>query len=380
MKKLPKDDPTAIPLGIIGSACLLTAYGVSKGFTSYHLKMIHSHLKVLKSKALENDIIESNHLDLFAYSKSYQSEITKRAIARQASLKIAGMKSEGEVAIDRLNGQLQGELTIKSHLLKVSEIEKETAQNQLELSEISKKIDKISSKTTSDDDLKTSLIQALKDHEDGYLWSIINSLKPLWIIGNQGSGKTYTASAISLIRKYCLNADIFYLIDRHATGENAKVWSYLIPQNIAQNESEIKLAMQDCAMSWLHRIKEKPTAKNQIIVDEFTNLKTLIGDTADSFFKLSLTDTRKAKSYLLGITHNASNSSFPEGTSDTRKAGMTLIQKFSANGESPLSRVVVKYGLVDSAGNNLEDVEKSIPVWFHPVKIYSHFNGSPISF
>ncbi|MFM6156845.1 MAG: hypothetical protein ACKPE3_28265, partial [Sphaerospermopsis kisseleviana] len=89
-------------------------------------------------------------------------------------------------------------------------------------------------------------------------------------------------------------------------------------------------------------------------------------------------DTRKAKCYLLGITHNDTNSSFAEGTKDTRKAGMILIQKFSANGESPLPRVVVKHGLVDGNGNNLEDVEKTLPNWFHPKKIHDHFNGKPI--
>ncbi|MFM6222722.1 MAG: hypothetical protein ACKPDM_20640 [Dolichospermum sp.] len=116
------------------------------------------------------------------------------------------------------------------------------------------------------------------------------------------------------------------------------------------------------------------------MIDEYTNLRGLVGDIADTWFKLSLTDTRKAKCYLLGITHNDTNSSFAEGTKDTRKAGMILIQKFSANGETPLPRVVVKYGLVDSAGNNLEDIEKTLPAWFHPQKIHDHFNGKPLDF
>jgi hypothetical protein len=59
---------------------------------------------------------------------------------------------------------------------------------------------------------------------------------------------------------------------------------------------------------------------------------------------------------------------------------MILIQKFSANGETPLPRVVVKHGLVDADGNNLEDVEKSLPGWLHPEKIYNHFNNKPIEF
>ncbi|MFM6909967.1 MAG: hypothetical protein ACKPKW_12650, partial [Dolichospermum sp.] len=57
-----------------------------------------------------------------------------------------------------------------------------------------------------------------------------------------------------------------------------------------------------------------------------------------------------------------------------------LIQKFSANGETPLPRIVIRHGLVDSAGNNLEDIEKSLPNWFHPQKIYDHFNSKPLDF
>ncbi|MFM6689267.1 MAG: ATP-binding protein, partial [Dolichospermum sp.] len=228
--------------------------------------------------------------------------------------------------------------------------------------------------------LKQSLIDALKGYEDGYLWTIINSLKPLWLIGNQGSGKTYTAGAIALIRKYCLDAPIYYLIDRHATGDNAEVWKFLQAKNIAESEENIASTMQDNIIFWGNRIKAKPNDKLQVIIDEFTNLRGLIGELADTWFKLSLTDTRKAKCYLLGITHNDTNSSFAEGTKDTRKAGMILIQKYSANGETPLPRVVIRYGLVDGDGNNLEDVEKTLPAWFHPQKIHDHFNGKPIIF
>ncbi|MFM6472121.1 MAG: hypothetical protein ACKPGH_01230, partial [Dolichospermum sp.] len=299
---------------------------------------------------------------------------------------IQAMKSDGELQLDHLNGQLQGQLSLKSHQLQLSELDKETAKNNLETLETQRKIDKLSGKSIKDDQpklspdeqLKTSLIDALKNHEDGYLWTIINSLKPLWLIGNQGSGKTYTASAIALIRKYCLYAPIEYLIDRHATGDNAEVWKYLQPQNIAEVEQDIIHAMQQSIIYWENRIKSKPTNKTQIVIDEYTNLRGLVGDIADTWFKLSLTDTRKAKCYLLGITHNDTNSSFAEGTKDTRKAGMILIQKFSANGETPLPRVVIRYGLVDDAGNNLEDVEKTIPDWFHPQKIHEHFNGKPI--
>ncbi|MFM6506685.1 MAG: hypothetical protein ACKPGR_11785, partial [Dolichospermum sp.] len=386
IKTLPPENPSAVSYGVLSSIFLISAYGVSKSLTNHQEKSIHGQFKLLKIKALENDLLEQNHLDLFSFSQQNQSEITKQIIARQTQETIQQLKSEGELQLDHLNGQLQGQLSLKSHQLQLSELDKETAKNNLETLETQRKIDKLNkpvqdAKTpTPNEQLKQSLIDALKGYEDGYLWTIINSLKPLWLIGNQGSGKTYTAGAIALIRKYCLDAPIYYLIDRHATGDNAEVWKFLQAKNIAEIEQDIASTMQDNITFWGNRIKGKPNDKLQVIVDEFTNLRGLIGELADTWFKLSLTDTRKAKCYLLGITHNDTNSSFAEGTKDTRKAGMILIQKYSANGETPLPRVVVKYGLVDGDGNNLEDVEKTLPAWFHPQKIHDHFNGKPIIF
>lgn len=386
LRILPPEDDKAFVWGLVSSLFLLTAYAVSKTLTDSQEKAIHSQFKLLKIKALENDLLEQTHIDLFEFSKQNQAEITKQAIARQTCETVQAMKSEAELQLDHLNGQLQGELSLKSHELQISELSKQIADNMLSEIEIKRKIDKLNKPmsdtkvTTADEQLKQSLIDALKAHEDGYLWKIINSLKPLWLIGNQGSGKTYTATAIALIRKYCLDAPIHQLIDRHATGDNADVWKLLEATSKAESEYEISTAFDECCERWLTRIKQKPTTKQQVIVDEFTNLKSLCGESAIAFFKMSLTDTRKAKEYLLGITHNATNESFPDGTAAARKSGTILLEKFSANGETPLSRVVVRYGLVDEQGNSLEDVERSLPSWFHPLRIYEHFNGKLIDF
>ncbi|MFM6133430.1 MAG: hypothetical protein ACKPCP_04545, partial [Sphaerospermopsis kisseleviana] len=241
LKILPPENDKAVVWGVASSLFLLTAYGVSKALTNYQEKAVHSQFKLIKIRALENDLLEQTHIDLFGFSKNNQAEITKQVIARQTSETIQAMKSEGELQLDQLNGHLQGELSLKNHQLQISGLDKETNKNRLETLELQRKIDKLSGNGKPDDQpklspneqLKISLIDALKLHEDGWLWTIISSLKPLWLIGNQGSGKTYTASAISLVRKYCLDSPIEYLIDRHATGDNAEVWRFLAPKNIA---------------------------------------------------------------------------------------------------------------------------------------------------
>ncbi|MFM6158112.1 MAG: hypothetical protein ACKPE3_34815, partial [Sphaerospermopsis kisseleviana] len=134
------------------------------------------------------------HIDLKGFTLQNQSTITKEIIARQTSETIQALKSDGELQLDQLNGHLQGELSLKNHQLQISGLDKETNKNRLETLELQRKIDKLSGrakpedtpKLTPNEELKNSLIDALKQHEDGYLWTIISSLKPLWLIGNQG--------------------------------------------------------------------------------------------------------------------------------------------------------------------------------------------------
>ncbi|MDM3861761.1 MAG: hypothetical protein PT118_18430, partial [Aphanizomenon gracile PMC644.10] len=112
VKILPPEDPGAVSYGLISSLFLIGAYGVSKALTDSQEKSIHGQFKLLKIKALEADIIEQSHLDLFGFSKQNQAEITKQVIARQTGETIAAMKSEGEIQLDHLNGSLQGQLSL----------------------------------------------------------------------------------------------------------------------------------------------------------------------------------------------------------------------------------------------------------------------------
>jgi hypothetical protein len=63
-----------------------------------------------------------------------------------------------------------------------------------------------------------------------------------------------------------------------------------------------------------------------------------------------------------------------------REAGTILIQKFSANGKTPLSRVKIVRGLLDDNGEEYLDAQRTLPSWFNPEDIYNLFNGKPINF
>ena len=79
------------------------------------------------------------------------------------------------------------------------------------------------------------------------------------------------------------------------------------------------------------------------------------------------------------MTHNLTNAAFGDGTAEMRK-GAFYLQKFTLDNKKPLPRIVVKTGLKDDQGNNLEDIEKTLPAWFRAETIYGHFNGKPIQF
>ncbi|MFM6912255.1 MAG: hypothetical protein ACKPKW_24445, partial [Dolichospermum sp.] len=154
VKILPNEDPGAVLFGILSSGLLFGAYFASKALTDYQEKSIHAQFKQLKIDALENDLLESVHLDLFGFTQQSQAEITKQAIARQTQETIQAMKSDGELQLDHLNGQLQGQLSLKSHQLQLSELDKETAKNNLETLETQRKIEKLSGKAKADDQPK----------------------------------------------------------------------------------------------------------------------------------------------------------------------------------------------------------------------------------
>ena len=268
-----------------------------------------------------------------------------------------------------------GQLQYQYHL---SQLQLETTRLQVEKKQLEDKL------TTTKVGKKLSpvgeIIDALDKWEDGWLSKIINGSKPLILTGCQGSGKTWTASTVGLIRQ-ALGSRVEYLIDRHYQGDNQEIWSFLDVKNAATDEAGIGAAMDACTLLWGNRIAQKSKDKIQVIVDEFTHLPKLIGESASKFIELGLSDTRKAGCQLLLISHNLTNNSFGSGTKDYRTNGTVCLKKYSNDGLKPLDRVTVHWGLVDENGNDLKDTERTLPPWFRPSMVHDHlFGNKPIIF
>jgi hypothetical protein len=315
-------------------------------------------------------------------------EKRKEILINEASVTQALYPSDPVTVIQ--NAQIVKE----QHIRDITRVQKESILDDLEIAKAKKEIMKLQTSTFTEDkpvstnkELSNSLIEALKTHEDGWMWKIIDNQTPLWLIGRQGCGKTFKAATFAMVRKYCLDIPVRHLIDEHATGDNTAIWKYLEPQQISESLEDIGGTFDSIVDGWKLRISGKNEQKQpatitpeQIVVDEYTELKSEVGEPAERFYKRHLKDTRKAKSYVIGVTHNDTNSSYPEGTQAQRESGTILIQAFSANGKVPLPRVKVVRGLLDEAGNELLEFEATIPDWFLPETIHKHFHGSPIQF
>jgi hypothetical protein len=267
--------------------------------------------------------------------------------------------------------QNEVDLSLLQYQYQQKQLELETTRLEVEQHQLKQKLEPTPGKKLNP---LGEIVDALQKWEGGWLWEVVNGCKPLIITGCQGSGKTWTASTIAAIRT-ALGSKVEYLLDRHYHGDNQQVWGYLAPTRAATNESEIAAAMGDCIDLWANRIAAKPKDKVQVVVDEFTHLPKLVGEVASRFIQLALSDTRKAKSQVLLISHNLTNNSFGDGTKDYRTNGTLCVRKYSTDGERPLDRVTVLWGLTDHNGNELKDVDKTLPTWFQPAMIVDHLNG-----
>ncbi|MEH1831188.1 MAG: hypothetical protein V7L29_03675 [Nostoc sp.] len=326
-----------------------------------------------KIKQIENDVIlTANNGNR---SRQYNREMDNQTW--DIKEEVAGLISREAIQNRQVKQALFQEEEFKTHLLNLnlqqSEAQKAIAQNQLDRTKAEKEMTKLQSTTSSetrdaegvtDKVLVIKMVDALKSHEGGWLWRIIDNQTPLWLIGRQGSSKTWTACSFALIRKYCLAIPVRYLIDEHARGVNGQIWKYLDAQTVTSDIDAMGNLFDSIVANWKLRIEGKnereektDIAPEQIIVDEYTALKSEVGEPSERFYRRHLKDTRKAQSYVIGVTHNDTNSSYPEGTKEQRESGTILIQKFSANGKTPLARVKVVRGLFDDAGNELLEHE-----------------------
>ena len=371
-------------ISLYASSLLLIASGYLVQKTQYQLQSKRSFSKI---KQIENDVIlTSNNANR---ARQYHRGVDNQEW--DIKEEVAGLVSREAIENRYLKQSLFLEEEFKTHILNFnleqSEASKIIAQNNLDKAKAEKETTKIlktpndesSSSISPDTKLKNALIDALRSHESGWLWTIISSIKPIFLYGDAGTGKTNTAVAFGLIRNYCLDIPVYRIADRHLSGENSELWQLLEAKVKHDSDASILEAIEDTLERRLLRIAERPSKGEQFLLDEFTQLVKMNKELVEQFVASTYSDCRKAKEYFIGITHNLTNATFGEGTKEMRQGGF-IIKRFTLDGFRPIKRVLIQTGLKDSIGNDLSDVEKTMPHWFRAETIYQYFHGGKIEF
>ncbi|MEM9926691.1 MAG: ATP-binding protein [Cyanobacteria bacterium P01_D01_bin.50] len=284
----------------------------------------------------------------------------------------------------------QHKSALKTFELNNSEMDKHIAENLRDKAKADKERVKIEGKKSftaesrlnPQQELINSMVDALKQHEDGWLWTLIESVKPIFLIGEQGSAKTSMAVAIAIIRE-ALGHRVQKIADRHLHGENSDKWNLLKSELKYDNDSSILEMLSASIEERIENIARLPKDYHQVLMDEFTQLaqiepKKTSKAIVERFVTSTYSDCRKAHELFIGVTHSFTNATFGDGVYELRKKGW-LIEKFATvKGDKPLPRICIRIGMKNEQGNLLTDVEKTLPNWFRPEIINSHLQGKKI--
>ena len=371
------DYPHAGITGLIGAGLMGGAAYVFCRQTKMELMQIPQVLANAQKSAEIGQIAANAEVNLAA--QQIESEVAMLT-GQGAMFVLNSLAPATQVAVGAAVQQ-QIELEEIHHLLTLERLELERAETQLKIKKFGEEVKKIGSGTLVDDEKSplSTLTTALKNWEGGWLWRLIEDMRPLVITGDQGSGKTSLAATICLVRAH-LGSKMEWLCDHHYHGANQKSWGVLKPETIAATDTEIAKALSNIVAWWSSRIASDAKDTSQVLVDEFTHLVKSVGAPAEVFIQKLLTDTRKARCQLTLITHTLTTSSFGAGTHETRKHGTICLRRFSANGKTPLPRVSLLWGERSPTGDPLENIDHTIPAWFQPGIIEAHFNGKIIKF
>jgi hypothetical protein len=291
---------------------------------------------------------------------------------------------------DRLRRQteIQDEthaLTLKQFATAQSQEDKLTSENirdkykaDKESHEIRLKMNRTPSAIADlDDNKKADLLQALKDHEGGWLHDMVIGRMPIIIYGKQGAYKSYSAACLALLKAYFQDAQLVSICDPHAHQNRDESWKYLIPM-----EPEIYGAHEDweeyaegitaAFERWSDRtLKDSPIIS---IWDELTTMGVKLPDLAPELMPKIISAPRKANDNTICITHSLTNAGLGgvEGMSNAIADG-TLRLKLKANAlQQPLFKGVLS-GWVDGEGNEIDELPVTLPEWFRPEKLVEIF-------
>ncbi|MEA5574588.1 hypothetical protein [Calothrix sp. UHCC 0171] len=286
--------------------------------------------------------------------------------------------------------------TIKQFDLADSDMDKKISENLRDKYKADKESDKMlgardkdsnndddANSNLSDKELANQLINALKQHEDGWLWYLVESFTPIIIWGKAGSYKSYTAACIALLKHFLIDAKIQAIADIDFDQNKEDSWKYLIPLEPVIYGTGID--WEDYENAYLDAIERSKvrTLKDKPIVsiwDELTNANGKF-ENAKNIVPFVIATPRKRNEHCILLSHNLTQACLGgcESISEPIKTQTYRLNLKTNPQAKPLFKGVLE-GLVDDDGNELEQHQVSLPKWFRPEIIWGHFHGKAIKF
>ena len=390
LETIPAQNPYAGLYGL-GAATFL---GAAFGFFKLGTRQMEDNLDIFiwnkKALILERALKNDMHLTIERERAANEEAFIKEMMSREHGAALLELMSDGEreLAAERYaKGEKLDEASFELQLATLKaqaaeQVEKE-AKHRIETAKLNKpaKTTKTEASGDANEAAKEELIDKLKAHEDGWLYTVVMSNKPVFIIGSQGSWKSYCSAAIALCRHYLKGQKIISIVDPHFNKNASESWKELIPlepecYGSAQDWAEVGEGIQAGFERWNTRtLKDEPLTS---IWDEQTNwaLHEECVKAAKDFMGRVISDPRKANEAPLVITHSFTNAGTGGGAgfAQAREEGVLQMWLNSDNEMRPLFKGKL-IGFKNEDGELIEEMKITIPKdWFNPGAIAKMFS------
>lgn len=394
LRYLPAQNPNAGACGLSASMFLASAFA----FFRHGTEQVADNLDVIvankRAIVLEHALEQDKHISIQGLKATQEKEFITDLMNRDHATALYTLMADGERDLEgkhhaqRLgleDAEIEAELALLK--AKTAEAKEKELKHQLEAQKLiakSKTKDSTSadSAAAGNEQAKDELLSKLKDHEGGWLYTVVMTNKPVFLIGSSGAWKSYCSAAIALARYYLKGQKLISITDPHLNKNLADSWKELIPLEPelyggAQDWAEVSLGIQEGFNRWNKRtLKDEPVTS---IWDEQTNWPKheQCVDASKEFMGRVISDPRKSNEGVMVITHSFTNAGTGGGGgfAQAREEGVLQLHLNSDNEMRPLFKGKL-LGFKDDEGELVDEMKITIPKeWFNPSAITKMFKG-----
>lgn len=379
-RKLPTRRPMSGWYALIGSALYFTGWAVWKDGTQVYYSNLQKIIKQKEQEVVEQKLITQKDIALLSNKYSNETDYIKEVQDRHHGDNLYELRDERENLHHQDLASKKRELVELQHDLRKANTKALTAEEKEKEAKHLLEVEKARGKMSDpwdDDDQKSDLKTLLKEHENGWLWDLIQSVQPIIIYGKSGSYKSCTATCLALLKNHFLGAKLESIADPQWHQNRVGAWKELTslePNEFGEQsnwDGEID-SYQSAIEQLLKRCRERGLQSEPIISvwDELTKLGHYLPDIAKGFMPEVMSSPRKANEHVILITHSLTKTGLGnvDGMSESIKEGTFRLKLSGTNTLTPLFKGKLD-GWLDNNGELVDEYPVTLPSWFRVEKI-----------